>query len=80
MYVPMDYVFGWSLCACVCSADEIYLTGVYVGYAHSQLQAVILQVLGVGGGAVWERGVGDEVIITYCWFICVLSNTNIAII
>ena len=77
----------WIMCSvgvcvhtCVCSADEIYLTGVYVGYAHPQSQAVILQVLSVGGGIVGERGVGDELMVTYCFSMCVLSNTNIVII
>ena len=54
------------VCVCVCSsrcgeiAGNFYLMYVYFGYAHSQSQAVVLQVLSVGGGVVGERGVGDE--------------------
>ena len=29
-------------------------------HIHSQLQAVILEVLGVGGGVIGQGGVGDE--------------------
>ena len=61
----MDYVFGWSLCVCLLFAIQIsHLMTVYVDYAYSQSQAVILQVLSVGGGVVGERGVGDELMIT----------------
>ena len=61
------------VCVCVCLqftigeiVGKLYLmASVYFGYAHSQSQAVILQVLGVGGGFVGERGVGDELSFTY---------------
>ena len=75
----------FAVCVHVCSsqcceiADKFHLT-VYFGNAHSQSQAVILQVLSVGGGVVGERGVGDELMVTYCFSMCVLSNTNKVII
>ena len=62
------------MCVCVCVqftigeivGTKLYLmANVYFGYAHSQSQAVILQVLGVGSGFVGERGVGDELSFTY---------------
>ena len=48
-----------NLCSTVYNV-QMRWSAVYFGYAHSQSQAVILQVLSVGGGVVGERGVGDE--------------------
>ena len=86
----MDYVFSWSLCSCLqftipaiaAIAGKFHLTSVYVGYAHSHSQAVILQVLCVGGGVVGERGVGDELMATTkrgSIHALIMSNTNIVI-
>ena len=59
--------------------QKFHSMGVTAGYAHSQSQAVILQVFCVGDGAVRERGVGDEQIVTKYRSRHILSNTNIAI-
>ena len=53
------------------------LSAVYFGYTHSQSQAVILQVLGVGGGVVGERGVGDELRPTTRPSILLLTSNSI---
>ena len=68
-------------CVCVCSLQCGVFDGfgVYVGYTYSQSQAVILQVLNVGGRVVWERGVGDELLATKWLSIHAFSNTNIVI-
>ena len=42
--------------------------GVHMYFPNPQSQAVIMEVLSVGGGVVEERGVGDEVRVTLTFF------------
>ena len=72
----------WLEFACkfaVCDVVNCRKVSFYVAYAHSQSQAVILQVLSVGGGVVGESGVGDELRITTTTSMSSFSNLNKAI-
>ena len=44
--------------------------GVHTYFPNSQSQAVVMEVLSVGGGVVGERGVREQIITTVPSFIC----------